>query len=163
LKDAAQSPETLNHLDLSWPGDSVHVSYANPATGKFSALDQASPGQKTAAILAFVLSYGQDPMILDQPEDDLDNHWIYELVVRQIQESKKRRQIIVVTHNANIAVNGDAELVLALKSDGGRTEYEAQGGLQEADVRDTVCLVMEGGRDAFARRYDRIVGGTGHV
>jgi hypothetical protein len=78
------------------------------------------------------------------------------LIVRQLRENKKRRQIVVVTHNANIVVNGDAEYVAALDFDGGRTRITEDGGLQERDVREAVCLIMEGGRPAFEQRYQRI-------
>ena len=66
-------------------------------------------------MLAFLLAHGAEPLVLDQPEDDLDNHLIYDLVVRQIRENKLRRQIIVVTHNPNIVVNGDAEMLHAME------------------------------------------------
>jgi hypothetical protein len=163
LSKRGQSPEFSEKLTVWFPEDLIRVSYSSPSFRKFRGLDNASPGQKTAAILAFVLSHGEDPIILDQPEDDLDNHLIYELVVRQIQENKRRRQVIIVTHNANIVVNGDSELVLALISKDGRTVMEAQGGLQETAVRDKICEIMEGGRDAFERRYSRILGGVEHV
>ena len=93
---------------------------------------------------------------MDQPEDDLDNHLIYDLIVRQVRETKQHRQVIVVTHNPNIVVNGDAELVVALDVRGGQTRTIVQGGLQEQRVRDEICRVMEGGREAFELRYRRI-------
>ena len=110
----------------------------------------------SAALLAFLFSYGEEPIILDQPEDDLDNHLIYDLIVTQLRRIKQRRQVIVVTHNANIVVNGDAELVVALVARGGETHPECAGSLQERTVRDTICAVMEGGREAFEQRYRRI-------
>jgi ABC-type enterochelin transport system ATPase subunit len=122
----------------------------------FRPISQGSPGQKTAALLAFLLSYGTEPILLDQPEDDLDNQLIFNLVTQQLIANKSRRQVIVVTHNANIVVNGDAELVLALESKGGQTVYQAKGGLQDAKVRQTICDVMEGGEIAFELRYRRI-------
>lgn len=120
---------------------------------------------KTAALLAFLLSYGDEPLILDQPEDDLDNHLIYDLIVTQLREIKRRRQVIVVTHNANIVVNGDAEFVIALTTPprGGQTYPEAMGSLQEKRVRRTICDVMEGGEKAFEQRYRRIALEGSHV
>lgn len=64
--------------------------------------------------------------------------------------------MIVVTHNANIVVNGDAELVVALVARNGETHQECAGCLQERNVRETICAVMEGGREAFEERYRRI-------
>ena len=150
-------PEVLDRLDLWFPDDSLDVQYSPTGDGgNLRSIREGSPGQKTAALLAFLLSYGDEPLVLDQPEDDLDNHLIHELIVRQIREVKRRRQIVVVTHNPNIVVNGDAELVVALAVRSGATQMECEGSLQDKQVRETICTVMEGGRDAFAERYRRI-------
>ena len=150
-------PEALDRLDIWFPDDSLDVRYSPTGDGdNLRSISEGSPGQKTAALLAFLLSYGDEPLVLDQPEDDLDNHLIHELIVRQIREVKRRRQILVVTHNPNIVVNGDAELVVALAARSGATHMECEGSLQEKQVRETICTVMEGGRDAFAERYRRI-------
>ena len=157
-------PETIDRLCLWFPEDSLEVQYsATDDEQDFRPIEAGSPGQKTAALLAFLLSYGEEPLILDQPEDDLDNHLIYDLIVTQLREVKRRRQVIVVTHNANIVVNGDAELVVALAARGGQTQQECEGSLQEQQVRDTICEVMEGGREAFEDRYRRIALGARHV
>ena len=157
-------PETIDRLCLWFPEDSLEVQYsATDDEQDFRPIEAGSPGQKTAALLAFLLSYGEEPLILDQPEDDLDNHLIYDLIVTQLREVKRRRQVIVVTHNANIVVNGDAELVVALAARGGETQQECEGSLQEQPVRDTICEVMEGGREAFEDRYRRIALGARHV
>jgi hypothetical protein len=151
-------PEALDRMDAWFPEDSLQVEYSTTADGSsFRSIQEGSPGQKTAALLAFLLSYGAEPIILDQPEDDLDNHLIYNLIVKQLRTIKQRRQVLVVTHNPNIVVNGDAELVVALAARSGQTQIEAQGSLQERTVRDTICNIMEGGREAFERRYRRIL------
>ena len=161
---AKLQPESLDRLDLWFPEDSLDVQYSTSGDRQSSRpIQEGSPGQKTAALLAFLLSYGEEPLILDQPEDDLDNHLIYDLIVTQLREVKRRRQIIVVTHNANIVVNGDAELVVALAARGGQTQMECAGSLQEKIVRDTICSVMEGGRKAFEQRYRRIALEGRHV
>ena len=161
---ASLRPEALDRLECWFPEDSLKVDYSPSADGRdLRSIEQGSPGQKTAAILAFLLSYGEEPMVLDQPEDDLDNHLIYDLIVRQLRENKQRRQIIVVTHNANIVVNGDAEMVLVLDFKDGQTRIVEQGGLQEQPVREQICGVMEGGREAFELRYRRIGQGAAHA
>jgi energy-coupling factor transporter ATP-binding protein EcfA2 len=161
---AKLQPESLDRLDLWFPEDSLDVQYSTSGNRQsFRPIQEGSPGQKTAALLAFLLSYGEEPLILDQPEDDLDNHLIYDLIVTQLREVKRRRQIIVVTHNANIVVNGDAELVVALAAWVGQTQMECAGSLQEKSVRDTICSVMEGGRKAFEQRYRRIALEGRHV
>ncbi|WDQ14570.1 TrlF family AAA-like ATPase [Rhodopirellula sp. P2] len=154
------APEDLDGLWTWFPDDVLLVDYRRDVKkDEWSPIEQGSPGQQTAAILAFILSHGDEPIILDQPEDDLDNHLIYDLIVRQIRESKRDRQIIIATHNPNIVVNGDAEMVLAMDVVSTQCVVHQQnsGCLQERAVREEVCKVMEGGRDAFLKRYRRIV------
>jgi len=151
-------PEILDRLDVWYPKDGLNVSYSPMGDGcGFQSIETGSPGQRTAALLAFLMSYGDDPIILDQPEDDLDNALISDLIVKQLREMKQKRQVIVVTHNSNIVVNGDAELISALWVAGGETRH-ASGCLQDQEIRDKICEIMEGGRDAFEQRYERIHG-----
>ena len=84
---------------------------------------------------------------------------IYDLIVTQLREIKQHRQILTVTHNANIVVNGDAENVIALDVKAGQTRIVTQGSLQELSIRDEICRVMEGGKEAFDQRYRRINAG----
>lgn len=157
-------PELLDRIDLWFPEDALDVQYSPTGDGRgLRSIQEGSPGQRTAALLAFLLSYGKEPLVLDQPEDDLDNHLIYDLIVQQLRQVKRQRQIIVVTHNPNIVVNGDAELVVALVVRSGQTQMESEGSLQEKHVRKTICEVMEGGSDAFKQRYDRIALEGRHV
>lgn len=150
-------PEAIDRIDMWFPEDSLKVQYNATGEGEnFLSIQEGSPGQRTAALLAFLLSYGDEPLILDQPEDDLDNLLIYDLIVTQLRNMKRSRQIIVVTHNANIVVNGDAELVVALAPCNGETKKECNGSLQEKEVRETICAIMEGGAKAFEERYRRI-------
>ncbi len=152
-------PERIDRLALYLPEDSVDVSFRGTGAlaNSWRSLEQGSPGQQTAALLAFVLGYGDEPIILDQPEDDLDNTLIYELLVSRLRETKPGRQVIVVTHNPNIVVHGDAELVVSLEVRNGQTHVAFSGGLQEEQGRSEICRVMEGGRDAFEARYRRIM------
>lgn len=156
-------PETLDRMDCWYPEDSLDVRYSTKPGGEFRPVQQGSPGQKTAALLAFLLSYGDEPLILDQPEDDLDNQLIYDLIVTQLRTIKQDRQVIIVTHNANIVVNGDSELVLTLDVGNGETQKVSEGSLQENRVREEICNVMEGGTEAFDLRYRRIKAGGKHV
>ena len=150
--------EFLDKLLTWFPEDALCVEYDRSGRGlEFVPIAQASAGQRAAAMLAFLLAYGDEPLVLDQPEDDLDNHLIYDLVVRQIRENKLKRQIITVTHNPNIVVNGDAEVVHALDFMNGQCRVVQSGSLQDIGIRSEVCRVMEGGREAFERRYRRII------
>ena len=150
-------PESIDRLALYLPEDTVTVNFQDSRGDGWRSLAQGSPGQQTASLLAFVLGFGSEPIILDQPEDDLDSTLIYDLLVTRLREAKRKRQVIVVSHSPNIVVHGDAELVLSLESAGGQSRIVCQGGLQERRVCDEICRVMEGGREAFESRYQRIM------
>ena len=150
-------PALFDQLEVWFPEDLLRVKYSrDPGTTRFTDLEKGSAGQKAAAILAFILSYGHEPLIIDQPEDDLDNALIYDLIVRQIHENKDRRQMIIASHNPNIVVNGDSELVNVLKFSNGQMQIDVCGGLEEKKIRDAICSIMEGGREAFEKRYQRM-------
>ena len=144
--------ESISDLIVWFPGDNLKVTFGPNR----QEIEHGSPGQKTAALLAFILSYGNEPLLLDQPEDDLDNKLIYSLIVHQLRETKSRRQLIIVTHNANIVVNGDAEMVLPLEPGGGQTRIRQTASIQEKEVREAICNILEGGEQAFEQRYKRI-------
>ncbi len=122
-------------------------------------LEDLSTGQKaTAVLLLLLLDESQAPLIVDQPEDDLDNRFITEGVVPRIREEKQRRQFIFSTHNANIPVLGDAELILGLSATGeadhggARIAPEHRGSIDSRPVRELVEDILEGGKEAFETR-----------
>jgi energy-coupling factor transporter ATP-binding protein EcfA2 len=154
LERKAEKPEFADHVLTWFPEDDLKIEYQRD--GQWYAISEGSQGQRSAALLAFLLAFGEEPLVLDQPEDDLDNHLIYDLIVRQIRENKLRRQLIVVTHNPNVVVNGDAELVHVMEFGRGQCYVMQSGALQEKAVREEVCRVMEGGREAFERRWRRL-------
>lgn len=163
-REYGRSAEFLDRLLVWFPPDSLHVEHSLTADGtEFRPIGQGSAGQRSAAMLAFLLAHGDEPLVLDQPEDDLDNQLIYSLVVRQMRENKLRRQIIVVTHNPNIVVNGDAEMLHVLDFVNGQCTVVESGSLQSAEMREEVCRVMEGGRIALEQRYRRLEAGLADV
>lgn len=89
---------------------------------------------------------------INQPEDDLDNELIYELVVRQFLENKLGRQIIIVAHNANIVVNGDAEMVIPLSARNGIAKFEENTSIQNESAKNEICDALVGGQHAFEQR-----------
>lgn len=121
--------------------------------------NQLSDGQRNTAILMLLLASGQGPILIDQPEDELDSSFIFEQLVPLLREIKNRRQVIVVTHNPNLPVNADAELVYALqaKAAGGRARgvVRAQGGLDRQEVKQAVLDIMEGSEEAFRQRREK--------
>jgi energy-coupling factor transporter ATP-binding protein EcfA2 len=122
-------------------------------------LERLSAGQRSTAILLLALLESHGPLILDQPEDDLDNRFIYESVVRRLRDTKETRQFIIATHNANIPVLGDAEqiLILAAEQDGDRfrARVERRGSIDNEDLHGPLEDVLEGGREAFQRRKEK--------
>lgn len=144
--------ESFFKMEEFIPKDELVVSYKPEGGKKFVPLSTASAGQKTTAILTFILAYGNVPLILDQPEDDLDNKLVYELVVKRLKIAKHHRQIIVITHNANIPVNGDAEYITSMDSDSVSVRKKYEGTLDKSEIRSEICDVMEGSEFAFSMR-----------
>lgn len=124
-------------------------------------LEQLSKGQKATAVLLLLLLESDAPLIVDQPEDDLDNRFISDGIVPKIRVGKQRRQFIFATHNANIPVLGDAELITALEASGepgagvpaqARLSTGGIGSIDNATVRQLVGEILEGGEAAFEMR-----------
>ena len=121
-------------------------------------LDDLSTGQKATAVLLLLLLESDAPVIVDQPEDDLDNRFVTEGVVPKIREEKRKRQFIFSTHNANIPVLGDAELIIGLIPSGEAGKGYAQipmscmGSIDTQSVKGLVEEILEGGKEAFEMR-----------
>lgn len=142
----------IESLEILLPEDEVVMLYKVSETANFRPLSNASAGQKTSAILTLILSTGDSPLILDQPEDDLDNALIYSLIVDRIIKSKNNRQIIIVTHNANIPVNADSDLVNVMDSDELTFNPKNFGSIDQHVIKESICSIMEGGIHAFKSR-----------
>lgn len=133
----------------------VHLNVA-PDRVELRKLDDLSKGQRATALLLLLLGVTTSPLIIDQPEDDLDNRFVYDGVVQYLRDLKNVRQILVSTHNANVPVLGDAELVVVMESDGrhGTNATGGIGSLDEGPIRDHAERLLEGGEEAFrARRH----------
>jgi predicted ATPase len=121
-------------------------------------LEHLSTGQKATAVLLLLLLESEAPLVVDQPEDDLDNRFITEGVVPIMRDEKRRRQFVFSTHNANIPVLGDAELILGLGASGEGREGQAMilpkymGSIDGQPVRELVEEILEGGKTAFEMR-----------
>ena len=118
----------------------------------------ASAGQQATALLTMLLNQHGNPLVIDQPEDDIDNRAIRE-IISNIWDAKKRRQLIFTSHNANIVVNGDAELVICCDylETGNQTrgQIKDQGAIDTATIKNEITSVMEGGEKAFRLRKDK--------
>jgi len=132
---------------------SIELNVATTGRAHFKDASDLSRGQKCTALLPILLARRDNPLIIDQPEDNLDNHFIFETVVNAVKRMKKRRQMIFITHNANIPVLAEAELVLVMNSDGRVGAIEKSGTVDEC--REQIIDLLEGGREAFELRSKR--------
>ena len=115
-------------------------------------LRQHSLGQRASALILFILTHNDtDVIMIDQPEDDLDNKVIYDEVLKVIREKKGNMQFVFATHNANIPVLGDADMILTAESDGSSITYQS-GNIDAPDSQQQIITIMEGGSEAFSRR-----------
>lgn len=118
-------------------------------------LNQLSLGQQQSILLAILLqSKSKVPLLIDQPEDNLDSEFIYKSIVANLRKIKEYRQVIIVTHNPNIAVLGDAELIIPLKSTSIKSMVMERGSIDNEETRKLCCEILEGGKQAFKRRKE---------
>ncbi len=118
-------------------------------------LYQLSMGQQQSILLAILLqSDSKKPLLIDQPEDNLDSEFIYKSIVRNLRRIKEQRQVIIVTHNANIAVLGDAELIIPLKSTQSKSMIMDRGSIDNIKTKSLCCEILEGGKRAFRKRQE---------
>jgi len=117
-----------------------------------------SPGQRCTALLPLIfLRTTLTPLIIDQPEDNLDSQLVFELVVDMLRGLKERRQVIIATHNPNIPVSGDAEQVIVLTAESDKkTTVTRQGSIDDKIITEKIKTILEGGEEAFkirSRKY----------
>ena len=121
--------------------------------GSYRRLDDLSGGQRVSVLLSLLLETNDDrPLVIDQPEDELDNRFLFETVLPALKRLKGRRQIVVATHNPNIVVNGDADQVIQLEATANRGRVAQAGAIEEPAVRDAIVRTVDGGDDAFRLR-----------
>jgi len=118
-------------------------------------IQELSPGQRCTALLPIILLESKNPLIIDQPEDNLDNRLVFDLIVNTIRDLKEKRQIIVATHNPNIPVSGDAEQILVFDSDGDHGYVDVRGCIDNEKIIRKVKEIMEGGEKAFLTRVQK--------
>ena len=140
--------------DLLFSFDYFSARYELRLSGKN--LNQLSPGEKGLLLLVFYLHLDMEktPLIIDQPEDNLDNDSIFSVLARCIRQAKKSRQIILVTHNPNLAVGADAEQILYVSLDkAGGYKFACQSGsIENPKINDLIVKILEGSRPAFVQR-----------
>ncbi|MGI1970865.1 hypothetical protein ACRN9N_20870, partial [Shewanella baltica] len=152
--DLMCSPKVIYEVIISplfrWPKLVCHYS---------KSLEQLSPGEKGALLLVFYLVLDKEdiPLIIDQPEDNLDNNSVAKVLVPYIKEAKKYRQIIMVTHNPNLAVVADSEQVIKVSIDkeNGNEFFFISGGIENPTINEQIVEVLEGTIPAFTLRKDK--------
>ncbi len=116
-------------------------------------IQKLSLGQRASSLLLLLLTQENTPVIMDQPEDDLDNQTIYEGLIKRIIELKSERQIVFATHNPNIPVLGDCEQVIIFKNDNEKIKTET-GSIDKEYIQKNIVDIMEGGKEAFIKRQE---------
>lgn len=147
----------------TWLYDTTHIRIEYGIQYDGVAIEQLSPGTRGIVLLLLYLALDRQdrrPLIVDQPEENLDPNSVFEELVPHFREARKRRQVIVVTHNANLVVNTDADQVIVAKAvqtaDGGLpTISYRSGSLENPNIRRSVCEILEGGERAFLERERR--------
>lgn len=162
-------PEDMEAKDWArrisaWLFSTDHISVGYGLEFDGVPIERLSPGTRGIVLLLLYLAVDtQDdrPLIVDQPEENLDPQSIYDELVVEFQRAKLRRQVIIVTHNANLVVNTDADQVIVARCgshERGRLPHitYASGGLEEPTIREAVCAILEGGKRAFQERAKRL-------
>ena len=148
------TPEDIDRLLVWVPEDKLVLKFKKQ--GREKDIQTGSAGERTAGMLGLLLALNDIPLIIDQPEDDLDTKLISNFVVDGLKKLKQKRQLLIITHNPNIAVNANSDNVVHMDFVSGQIVVAGNNALQDKKIRNAVCEVMEGGRDALNKRYYRI-------
>ena len=132
----------------------IFLNVGNKVNPEFKDTSKLSVGQRCTALLTLILLENKDPLIIDQPEDDLDKSFIFEDIVKKLRTQKEKRQFIIATHDSNISVLGDAELMIILKSknDGIIPNRCKMSSIDDNNIKVDVEKLLEGGKEAFEKR-----------
>lgn len=165
LEGAKMANAGATATDLEdWLNSTDHVTISYGVQYGGVDVEQLSPGTRGIVLLLLYLSLDRNddrPLIIDQPEENLDPSSVSTDLVDRFREVSLRRQVIIVTHNANLIVNTDADQVIVASS-GSHDPRElpqityAAGGLEDPNIRHHICEILEGGADAFKRRARRL-------
>jgi len=139
-------------------GDYIIVDYNIMFNGMD--ISQLSAGQKGIVLIKLLLRLNDEnyPLLIDQPEDNLDNKSIFDELVQEFKSIKQKRQLIIATHNPNLVVNTDSEQVIIADYNNKRTDGYIRyisGSLEDPSIKDQVCNILEGGLEAFEKRMKK--------
>ncbi|HEY2467772.1 MAG TPA: AAA family ATPase [Terracidiphilus sp.] len=162
VQDAVERHRLLQEV-ATWLHDTSHITMEYGITYEGVTIERLSPGTRGIVLLLLYVAidiHDRRPLFIDQPEENLDPRSVYKELVPHFREAKRRRQIVVVTHNANLVVNTDADQVIVATSE--RTAdkplptmtYDS-GSIENPDIRKLICRLLEGGQRAFREREKR--------
>jgi hypothetical protein len=142
----------LYELEEVVPEDNLEITML--VRGEPRPIEHLSKGQMATALLPLILRDAEYPLLFDQPEDDLDNAFVSEKLIGRLKDLSQRRQLIFVTHNANIPVLGEAERVTVMEMEGPRKALPCESGSVD-EMKDAIIKILEGGKVAFKNRQQR--------
>ena len=148
----AMTADRQRKLQALWSHDQYEIRVKD-RDGKLRPLGELSGGRRVGVLLELLLR-GDDrrPLVIDQPEDELDNASLFQTILPALRGLKGRRQVVFATHNANIVVNGDADMVIALEADKSHGRIACSGAIEDPEVRDAIVSTLDGGVEAFRLR-----------
>ncbi len=149
-----KNKESLFDLEIHDLNDSPEIKLKLD-DGAYKSIIKLSPGQKCTAILSIAMLNKDKPLIVDQPEDAIDNSFIKKQIVEGLRAIKNKRQIILATHNANIPVLGDAELITVMCAEEKKGNIVCCGAIDKQVIKDHVTSLLEGGKEAFTMRLEK--------
>ena len=154
-KDIDVFIEKLKELDDYKIVKHCNILYGN-SEDNLQAIEVLSPGTQTNILMEYIVSKDTKiPLLIDQPEDNIDNETIYTKMTSWFRKLKHKRQVIVVTHDANIVVNADAEnVIIASKEPDGKFKYD-YGALEYGDILNRISIILDGGFEAVERRLKK--------
>jgi len=145
--------DKLYRLENLFPEDLITIKLK--VGEEYKPFEKLSDGQKATALLILLFSQEKRILIVDQPEEDLDNRFIYDDIVIMLREMKDRRQLIFATHNANIPVLGDSEQIFVLDVESDQCKIRNSGSIDKISIAEDIKKIMEGGEDAFKKRIQK--------
>ena len=159
LLDPEEGPgiEAILRLQYSVPPRDRPIITFRRENRQYAALDELSTGQKCTALIIMALCEGDQPIVVDQPEDSLDIRSIWEDMCLRLRKAKRSRQFVFTTHNSSLAVASDSDIFIVMQSNAVRGEVFLSGAIDSELVRQEVVTLLEGGEETYflkQRKYN---------
>lgn len=148
LKASTSESDFFNALLSPFFRIGLHIEFNNHS------LESLSMGERAVVLLKILLGLDDTPLLIDQPEEHLDNRYIYDELTPAFRSAKFKRQIIIATHNANLVVNTDVEQIIIAEHTDGTISYRT-GALEDPEICESIKVILEGGDRAFKKREEK--------